>query len=57
MKHIKLLISPTVCTTSTAMAGKLKKVASKLLTEEAKHVVRWSHSHKSCEGKESHIDM
>ena len=29
---------PTVCTTSTAMTVKLKKVAPKLFTEEAKHI-------------------
>ena len=31
-----------MCTTSTAMAVKLKKVASKLPAKEAKEVGRWS---------------
>ena len=45
-----------MCTTSIAMAMKLKKVASKLLTEEAKHVggdhmvtqAVWSKGLKAC---------
>ena len=37
-KTIKLLNLPTVCPTSITLAVKLKKVASNLLTEEAKHV-------------------
>ena len=36
-----------MCATSTTMAVKLKKAAPKLLTEEAKHVGRWSHGHPS----------
>ena len=34
-------------TTSTTIAVKLKKVASKLLTEDEKHVGRWSRGHAS----------
>ena len=36
-----------MCTTSTAMAVKLKKVASEQLTEEIYHVGRWSRGHTS----------
>ena len=37
-----------MCTTSTTMTMKLRKVASKLLTEKAKHVDRWSRDHTTC---------
>ena len=34
-----------MCTTSTIMAVKMKKLASKVITEEAKHVGRISSGH------------
>ena len=38
-------IVSTVCTTLATMALKLEKVASKLLTKQARHIGRWSHGH------------
>ena len=37
-KQLNFQSLPTMCTTSTAIALKMKNVASKLLTKQAKHV-------------------